>query len=420
MAHILVVCTANICRSPVGEALLQKKLQDEGYIDWRVSSAGTWANVTRGAAQSSIQVMETRGFDLTSHQSQLVTETHLAQADLVLCMEEGHRETLRAEFPQYSRKIHLFSEAIGKQYSISDPYGGPFNEYVTMANELERLVDNGWHKIVAMAQGKYDRVSMTKSSVIRGTMARADLVAYLDDYLKINEIADYGPQGLQVETDNETVQRIALAVDVSPQIIETAVTYRADMLLVHHGIFWGGGQRIVGPLGKRVRLMMKHGLNLYAAHLPLDAHPEVGNNAVLAQKFGVQVEQWWCKAKGTLIGVYGSLQNERPLNQFVADINQQLHTQATVLAHGSDMVHRVAIVSGFGADKVAEAKALGADTLLTGETSHANYWLASDYGLNVIFAGHYATETVGVQALGAHLSQKFGLDVQFFDFPTQM
>lgn len=251
-------------------------------------------------------------------------------------------------------------------------------------------------------------------------MKCTELTTYLDDYLRIADIVDYGPQGLQVETEQTEIRRIALAVDASPAVIETAVAWNADLLLVHHGILWRNVERIAGPLGKRVRLLMRHGLNLYAAHLPLDAHPEVGNNAVLARMFGVTVEEWWCTPTNVPIGVMGPVAERPSLTHLVQQINDQLHTQCRVLAHGPEQVSRMAIVSGFGADEVAAAKALGADTFLTGETSHANYWAASDYGLNVIFAGHYATETVGVQALGQHLAQKFGLDVKFFDFPTQM
>jgi len=251
-------------------------------------------------------------------------------------------------------------------------------------------------------------------------MDRTELVMYLDTYLRIAEIADYGPQGLQVETINTEVKRIALAVDVSPMIIETAVSYQADMLLVHHGVLWRQVERIAGPLGARVQQMMAHGLNLYAAHLPLDAHPEVGNNAVLANMFGVTGVEWWYSPTNVPIAVVGNVPAQPSLDALMHQINSQLNTKATVLAHGPAQVQRLAILSGFGADKVAEAKALGADTFLTGETSHANYWAASDYGLNVIFAGHYATETVGVQALGTHLTQKFGVETRFFDFPTKM
>jgi dinuclear metal center YbgI/SA1388 family protein len=251
-------------------------------------------------------------------------------------------------------------------------------------------------------------------------MDRSELVTYLNEYLNIAEIADYGPQGLQVETTNTNIKRIALAVDVSPVIIETAVAWQADMLLVHHGVLWRQVQRIAGPLGARVQQMMAHGLNLYAAHLPLDAHPEVGNNAVLANMFGITSIEWWYSPTNVPIAVVGDVSTKPGLDDLVSQVNSQLNTDATVLAHGPAQVQRLAILSGFGADKVAEAKALGADTFLTGETSHANYWAASDYGLNVIFAGHYATETVGVQALGTHLTEKFGLETRFFDFPTEM
>lgn len=250
-------------------------------------------------------------------------------------------------------------------------------------------------------------------------MERQALVQYLDQYLRISEINDYGPQGLQVETDNEQVNKIALAVDVSPQILQTAAQWGADMLLVHHGIFWRNVEKIIGPLGERVRLMMKHGLNLYAAHLPLDAHPEVGNNAVLARMFGLQQWEWWCEPTNVPLGVVGNVE-EMWRDDLVTAVNTQLHTEAQLLPHGAAVVKRVAILSGFGADKIAQVKALGADTYITGETSHAQYWLAADYGLNVIYAGHYATETVGVQALGQHLSEKFDVETQFLDFPTMM
>ena len=246
-----------------------------------------------------------------------------------------------------------------------------------------------------------------------------ELSNYLNDYLRIAEIKDYGPQGLQVETDNREVKKIALAVDSAPAVAQAAADWGADMLLVHHGIFWGGAQIIAGPFGERVRSFMRNGLNLYAAHLALDANQEVGNNAVLGQMFGLQDVVWWGETNGAPLGVCGDI---RPilLSDLEAKINTKLDTQSRVLAHGPDTVKRVAILSGGGAGFVEEAAGLGADTYITGETSHSQYWLASDYGVNVIFGGHYATETVGVQALGKHLVEKFGLETKFFDFPTGM
>lgn len=251
-------------------------------------------------------------------------------------------------------------------------------------------------------------------------MERDELVAYLDDYLRIDAIEDYGPQGLQVESDRATVTRVALAVDTALPVIHEAAAWQADMLLVHHGILWRQVERIAGPLGERVRLLLRHGINLYAAHLALDAHPEVGNNVELARLLGVTVDGWWYEANRTPIGVVGAAPAGLTLPQLEEELAQKLRTKPVVLAHGPAEPARIAIVSGAGAGAVAEARAAGADTLITGETSHAHYWAASDYGLNVLYAGHYATETVGVQAVGRHLAEQFGVEVKFFDFPTEM
>jgi putative NIF3 family GTP cyclohydrolase 1 type 2 len=134
----------------------------------------------------------------------------------------------------------------------------------------------------------------------------------------------------------------------------------------------------------------------------------------------IEVEKWWCEPTNVPRGVLGQAPAGMTVPELVARVEERLQTEVRLLAHGPRESGRVAIVSGFGADKVAEAHALGADTFLTGETSHANYWSAQDYGLNLLYAGHYATETVGVRALGYHLAQTFDLEVQFFDFPTQM
>jgi dinuclear metal center YbgI/SA1388 family protein len=251
-------------------------------------------------------------------------------------------------------------------------------------------------------------------------MDRTELINYLDNYLQLNEIEDYGPQGLQVEAAADEINQIALAVDAAPQVIEAAADWGADMLLVHHGILWRNVERIAGPLGRRVRLLLANQVNLYAAHLALDAHPEVGNNAVLAQLLGVEVETWWCPQGGAMIGVCGPVEAGLTVQALAQRAEEKLATSVRVLPHGPDTVRRLAIISGFGADEVGAARAVGADTFLTGETSHAHYWAAADHGLNVLFAGHYATETVGVRALGDHLARRFGLETRFLDFPTGM
>jgi dinuclear metal center YbgI/SA1388 family protein len=251
-------------------------------------------------------------------------------------------------------------------------------------------------------------------------MDRNELVSYLDEYLHLNEIEDHGPQGLQVEAEAGPIRRIALAVDAAPEVIATAADWGADMLLVHHGILWRSVERIAGPLGRRVRLLLDSQINLYAAHLALDAHPAVGNNAVLARMLGVEVGSWWCPQGGVMLAVCGPAEPGLTVQALARRAEEQLATTVRVLAYGPATVGQLAILSGFGADEVGAAKAAGADTFLTGETSHAHYWAAADHGLNVLFAGHYATETVGVRALGDHLAGRFGLETRFLDFPTGM
>jgi len=152
MPQILIVCTANICRSPVGEALLRDHLQKQNLgAEWTVRSAGTWAQVKRGPSRYSIQVAADRGLDITNHQAEMIEAHHMKNADLVLCMESGHAEALRAEFPLYAHKIFLMTEMVGKQYSISDPYGQPLESYQMMADELEGLIDAGLGRIIELA-----------------------------------------------------------------------------------------------------------------------------------------------------------------------------------------------------------------------------------------------------------------------------
>jgi protein-tyrosine-phosphatase len=152
MANILIVCTANICRSPVATALLQDRLRRRGLADWQVSSAGTWAVAPRGASRYSVDVMERAGLDITGHRSQMVEERHLHQADLVLTMEVGHAEALRAEFPGEAHKVFMLAEMIGRSYNIADPYGGPLEEYERMVASLNEVIDAGLERIITLAQ----------------------------------------------------------------------------------------------------------------------------------------------------------------------------------------------------------------------------------------------------------------------------
>ncbi len=155
MPHILIVCTANICRSPVGEAFIRHRLDQEGLNSekgWTVSSAGTWATQTRPAARFSLVELEKRNLQIPDHRAKMVNHAMLAQADLALCMESHHVEALRAEFPRYADKIILFSEIAGKRFNISDPYGSIPEDYTMMALELEKILDDGWDTLKELAQ----------------------------------------------------------------------------------------------------------------------------------------------------------------------------------------------------------------------------------------------------------------------------
>lgn len=248
-------------------------------------------------------------------------------------------------------------------------------------------------------------------------MQRAQLVQYLNDYLQIDAIQDYGPQGLQIEGRAE-VNKIVGLVDAHQPCVEAALAHEADLMLVHHGIFWGDPKLLEGSYGRLVRTFMQNDLNLYAAHLALDAHQEVGNNAELARRLGVKVIDWWAETNGTLLAALAETSEHPTLDDLVARFEEKVGPVKLVLAHGPQQVQRVGILSGFGARHIEEAAALGCDTFLTGETSHAQYYDALNAGINVVYGGHYTSETVGVQALGRHLQERFDLDFEFVDLPT--
>ena len=152
MAHILFVCTANICRSPVAEGLLRERLREQGLESWQVSAAGTWARFPRNAARHRIEVLGEQGIDISNHRAREVTGEILKEADLILCMETGHAEAIRAEFPEVADRVHLLTEMAGQRYSVKDPYGGPRPHFERMVGELSELLDRGLPRIVELAR----------------------------------------------------------------------------------------------------------------------------------------------------------------------------------------------------------------------------------------------------------------------------
>jgi dinuclear metal center YbgI/SA1388 family protein len=244
------------------------------------------------------------------------------------------------------------------------------------------------------------------------------LVDYLDKYLHLaDEVADAPDalNGLQVSNAGE-VSRLAATVDLCEATIRLATEQHADLLLVHHGMFWGGLQAFTGPAYRRIAGLIKANIALYSAHLPLDRHPDVGNNRVLAQLLGINVRGDFGSYHGAPAGVWGEYSGTREELSWV--LTKALGTAPRVFPFGPERVHKVGIVTGAGGSLIPQAAAAGLDTFVTGEGQHWTFFDAEELGINVFYAGHYATETVGVKALAEHISKKFDVPWAFLDHPT--
>lgn len=246
---------------------------------------------------------------------------------------------------------------------------------------------------------------------------------YLDELLDVRNIPDYSNalNGLQLE-NQRAIEKIAAAVDFSSQTIAQAIDAKANLLIVHHGMFWGGLQLLRGPVYKRLKTLIQHDVAVYASHLPLDKHGVYGNNVLLAHELGLVPTGDFAKHKTISIGVRG-----------IADISTaELYNRASAFAakHGgvvrSTAIPRDRVTQSWGictgggasAETLREAAECGIDTLIVGEGPHHTVVDANEVGLAVIYAGHYATETLGVCALSAHLSERFGVPWTFVEAPT--
>jgi dinuclear metal center YbgI/SA1388 family protein len=248
-------------------------------------------------------------------------------------------------------------------------------------------------------------------------MQRDALTSWLDTYLDVHGFDDRSLNGLQVEGTPE-VTKVAVAVAASLATIQAAAEAGADMLIVHHGLFWGTPRPVVGPLRHRLAHLLEHDVSLYAAHLPLDAHREVGNNWGLARILGLDDLQDFDRHGGRPIGVKGVFPNPMTLRELADAIEGRLGESVLVHAGGAMEVRTLGIVSGAAASSVASAAADGLDAFLTGEPKHDAFHDAFEWGVNALYAGHYMTETVGVQALAAKLQHEFDLVTEFLLFPT--
>lgn len=244
-------------------------------------------------------------------------------------------------------------------------------------------------------------------------MHNDDLALILNNFLQVSLFKDYAPNGLQVEGKKQ-IHRIVTGVTACQRLIDAAVDLNADAVLVHHGFFWKNEPlTITGIKYQRIKTLIKHDINLYGYHLPLDGHPIVGNNVLLGKMFGVQIDE---RTSPTDLLFKGNLTKPKRALELKSLVEEKLHH--TVLFCGDDapeQIKRVAWCSGGGQDFIEQAALAGCDAFITGEVSERTIHLAREYGINFYAAGHHATERYGICALGEWLAQQYDLDVTFVD-----
>lgn len=244
-----------------------------------------------------------------------------------------------------------------------------------------------------------------------------EVVAYLDRELKTGTIIDYpgAMNGLQLANGGE-IGRVIAAVDASLPVVQAAAEGGPGLLIVHHGMFWQGAQPVTGVFYRKLKLAMDAGLAIYSSHLPLDVHPELGNNILLARAIGITKPEPFLEQKGLSIGLRGNWDGTR------GDLLQVLERVLGGRVHhcpaGPENIARVGIVTGGAGSEVAKAAASGVDTFITGEGPHWSYPLAEELGINLFYGGHYATETFGVRALTERIAGNHGIPGAFIDHPT--
>ena len=238
------------------------------------------------------------------------------------------------------------------------------------------------------------------------------LVQFCDERARTHLVKDFSGalNGLQF-SNNGSVTKIGAAVDAGLVPFQKAVEAKIDFLIVHHGMYWNGARPVVGSEYEKIRALIDGNLAVYSCHLPLDAHPEIGNNALLARKLGISAHGTFLNYEGTDIGFVGAWDSSRA--SLRAALKSAFGQRFTALEFGSRQPKRICILTGSGASAVEHVKAAGADTLITGELRQQHFNLAQELGLNLYLCGHYATETFGVAALAAEAATRFDLKWEF-------
>lgn len=248
---------------------------------------------------------------------------------------------------------------------------------------------------------------------------RDEIIAFCDELLEIASFDDYGPNGLQVPGAPE-VTRVASGVSANLEFLEEAVGSGAELALVHHGLLWGGElEALSGPMAARLRALLCAEASLAAYHLPLDAHAEIGNNALLRRALGLERDDRpFGEAKGSAVGAIGQAAEPIGLSELAGRLAEAVGRDPLVFDSGPEEITSVGIVTGGGSFAIHEAGRLGLHALVTGEPTEPVMGEAREYGLHFLAAGHYATETLGIRALGERIAERFGIEHRFVDVPN--
>ncbi|RLE08519.1 Nif3-like dinuclear metal center hexameric protein [Candidatus Aerophobetes bacterium] len=248
-------------------------------------------------------------------------------------------------------------------------------------------------------------------------MKAKELASYLDKLLKIKEVRDKSLNGLVVDNEGK-INKVALAVDASFDVFKRAKKVKADLLFVHHGLWWGEPIPLRGWTFKRIKFLLEENIALYVAHLPLDLHPELGNNVQLAKLLGWSIKEDFGKYNEMFVGKKVLFDPPCKLEKIEEDLKDKLKVNPITWNFGPREIGQLGYVCGGGIELLPQAIEAGLDAYLTGEPKHSYYWMAKEEGINVIFIGHYVSETLGVKAVGRHLREKFGLKTEFLNLPT--
>jgi dinuclear metal center YbgI/SA1388 family protein len=245
----------------------------------------------------------------------------------------------------------------------------------------------------------------------------SEIVNYTNDFLRICEINDWDHalNGLQIENSGG-ITKIGAAVDASTRVLEAAAKQRVDLVIVHHGLFWSGLQPVTGVLRRQLELAFENNIALYSAHLPLDLHPQVGNNAQLAAALGLKSTLPFFEEKGQNVGL--KVRASLPRDELNRKLQKVLSGPVKAFMSGPKKTGTIGIITGGAGSEIYKVAQESIDTFITGEAPHWAAVAANELGINLLLGGHYATEVFGVKALAAHLSKRFKIPWAFIDCPT--